>query len=105
MERGEKIKKFAFLVKNCFEERFGSLEQCDLKEVFKELERMVIDHRKPIECPKMHGGKHLPEIVGTNLEHALRVYEWGDIRPVSKDGKTVSGFERVKVSEAAKGVD
>ena len=36
-------------------------------------------------------GNHIPDLIGVNLEHALTTYAWGDLRPLSDDGVTVSG--------------
>jgi hypothetical protein len=35
----------------------------------------------------------MPDLIGTNLAHALREFEWRRYRPVSDDGVIVHRFE------------
>ena len=42
--------------------------------------------------PRPIASNYLPDLVGINLQHALATYAWGDWRPLSDDGVTISGF-------------
>ena len=42
--------------------------------------------------PKMLARNHFPDIVGINLEYALKTYEWKDIYPMTDNKMTVTGF-------------
>jgi hypothetical protein len=35
---------------------------------------------------------HFPDIMGINLDYALKTYDWQDWYPVSDNGITVTGF-------------
>ena len=35
---------------------------------------------------KMQAAKHLPELIGINLDHALAEYEWHGCAPVATNG-------------------
>ena len=42
--------------------------------------------------PRPTARNYFPDLVGTNLRHALQTYDWGTWRPLSADGVTISGF-------------
>ena len=48
--------------------------------------------KQKIEPLKMQAEKHLPDIVGINLEYALDTYDWEGWVPMTDNGITVSGF-------------
>lgn len=48
----------------------------------------------------------LPEIIGTNLNHAVDAYEWQTYTPLTEDGTIVSGFwDREKEKEPPAGYE
>ncbi len=44
------------------------------------------------EQPRLVAENYLPDIIGTNLEHALQAYKWLTHVPMTEDGQIVSGF-------------
>ncbi len=94
MERNRKLGDIARAIEVLFKAKFGVLKKEDLQEVFRILEASL-GEKKPqdLSSPKMQGEKHLSDIIGTNIHHALEAYEWEDAYPVSENGVTVSDIK------------
>ena len=74
-------------VEDLFLKHHGALRQEDVAAVFARLRGKVVT-RCPASPLKMEAAKHLPELIGSNLDHALAEYEWHGCAPVASDGVT-----------------
>lgn len=61
-------------VRQCFMKQYGRLEVAAVSSVFQAL--LAECERPDAEALKMVGANHIPDLIGTNLEHALSAYEW-----------------------------
>jgi hypothetical protein len=91
-------------VRQCFMKQYGRLEVAAVSSVFQSL--LAECERPKAEALKMVGANHIPDLIGTNLEHALSAYEWsgyavvGDptgiwvhsVQPLSANGTPPQGF-------------
>ena len=79
-------------IKGLFAKKMGRFRRSDLIDVLKDMGIEAWDKDKHLNTGKMFAKNHLADIIGINLQYALRTYEWVDITPMSDDGLTVSGF-------------
>ena len=93
MNDKQEVKELASAVKKMLEEKYGEFRADDLIEVCRELGLQAWE-RAPIRdsTGKMQAYKHIPEIIGINLEYAIETYDWEDWRPMTSNGITVTGF-------------
>jgi len=63
----------------------GALRQEEIAAVFARLRGKAVSGclRQPL---KMEAAKHLPELIGINLDHVLAEYEWHGCAPVATNG-------------------
>ena len=66
-------------------EHRGALRQEEIAAVFARLRGKAVSGclSQPL---KMQAAKHLPELIGINLDHALAEYEWHGCAPVATNG-------------------
>ncbi len=72
MNREQDVKELAGMVKALFEERLGSFRAEDFVVVAGELGFHAHEKSSLKEQPKLVAENYLPDIIGTNLEHALQ---------------------------------
>ena len=94
MQDKQEIRNLAQAVQELFADKLGEFREEDFKAVAWELGFYAYSKSGPHEQGKIMGlgDNNLPDIIGTNLQHALDYYEWRDQVPMTEDGMIVSGF-------------
>ncbi len=86
MNIDQDIKELAGMVKAMLEEQRGEFRPEDFVALARELGFEAFARSEPQKTPKLVGENHIPDIIGTNLEHALQTYEWSTRIPMTEDG-------------------
>ena len=95
----KQLKELAQSVKALFKNKRGDFRKDDFIAVAGLLGFDARQKKPSRKIPKPIARNYFAEIIGTNLKYTLETYEWGKWRPLTEDGKTVSGFwdsEKVK---------
>jgi hypothetical protein len=92
MEKNEQLIEPAAAVKTLFEERRGQFQAEDFGAVADLLGFHAYAKAGGETRATLAAESHLPDIIQTNLRHALEAYEWKTHIPVTEDGVIVSDF-------------
>jgi hypothetical protein len=88
----KQLKELAESVKALFKKKRGNFRKDDFITVAGLLGFDAHQKKPSRKIPKPIARNYFSEIIGTNLKHTLETYEWGKWRPLTEDGRTVSGF-------------
>ncbi len=91
MTTPDPVHTLAQSVQSIFIQERGGFHAIDFMAVAELLGFTAYPRPNPTQLPLPIAGNHIPDLIGVNLEHALTTYAWGDLRPLSDDGVTVSG--------------
>lgn len=86
------LQKLADAVQSLFVEQRGAFRPADFIAVAELLGYHAHPRLPSTATPPPTASNYFADLFGTNLQHALATYAWGDWRPLSDDGVTISGF-------------
>jgi len=86
------LKELAESVKALFKKKRGDFRKDDFITVAGLLGFTAHQKEPSRKIPRPIARNYFADIIGPNLKHALEAYKWGEWRPLTDDGVTVSGF-------------